>query len=120
VAGGITYRRVATALLLAITLFAAALLVYGACLRATAKALIKSAREIRSTADAEREIASWRGRRLTNFYEEPTLPPDLGGDKVYAVQVPNTALSRLRLVRPAWVGMAIRFRSGVWQLDAAP
>jgi hypothetical protein len=112
VAGRITYRRVATALLLALSLFAAALVVYGACLRVTAKALINSAKAIHTTADAEREIAAWRGHRLITFYDQPPLPANLGGDKVYEVQVLNTVLSRLRIVQPRALEMALRLRSG--------
>jgi len=109
VAGRVTYRRVAKALLLALLLFAAVLVVYGACLCATAKALINSAKEIRTTADAEREIAAWRGRHLVAFYDAPL---ELGGDNVYWVEVLNTVLSKLRIVQPRSLEMTIHMRSG--------
>ena len=119
-AGGTSFRQVATGLLLVLSLFMAVLMVYGACLRATARALINSAKEIRTTEDAEREIAAWRGRPFAKFYDEPPLPLDLGGDKVYGVQVLNTILSKLRIVQPRSLEMTIRMRSGklrsVWLL----
>ena len=108
-AGGATFRRVRTALLLVLSLFMAVLVIYGACLQATAKALIMSAKEIRTTADAERQITVWRGRRLVTFSDEPI---ELGGDKVYAVQVLNSILSKLRIVQPRSLEMTIRMRGG--------
>ena len=112
-AGRITYRRVAKALLLALSLFVAGLIVYGACLRATAKALINSAKEIRTTADAEREIAAWRGRHLVTFDDELVGP---GGDKQYSVLVLNTLLSKLRIIQPRMLAMTILMRSGMLRL----
>lgn len=100
------------ALLLALFLFTVALVIYGACLGATTKALINSAKEIRTTADAERQIAAWRGRRLAEVIEEPPLPPALGGDLVIDVRVLNTVLPKLGTAQPVMAEMAIRTRGG--------
>lgn len=111
-AGRITYRRVRVALLLAFFLFTAVLVLYGAYLRSSAKALINSAKDIRSTADAQRQIAAWRGRPLVEVVDEQPQTPVLGGDQSYEVALLNTVLSKLRIARPTMAQMTITMRGG--------
>jgi len=78
-------------------------------LRASATALINSARGIRTTNDAEREIASWRERSGKDFWEETDHP---GGDHNYDARVLNAAIARLRVVEPTEVIVSITIRDG--------
>ena len=76
---------------------------------ASATALINSAREIRTKADAEREIAAWRKRSGKDFWEESD---HLGGDHNYDAQIVNLAIARLRLVQPTGVTVSVTMRDG--------
>jgi hypothetical protein len=75
--------------LLVVTLALVVLLVLGitaylAHIRATAVALIESARDIRSTEDAQRQIAAWRKREGEQFWQENDHP---GGQHSYDGQI---------------------------------
>jgi hypothetical protein len=83
--------------------------VYLVHVRASAKALIDSAREIRTTADAEREIAAWKKRSGKDFWRESDNP---GGDHNYDALIVNLAIARLRLVEPTGVLVDITMRDG--------
>lgn len=105
----ITLPRIFLLLVAAIVLLAAGVTVYAARVGSTARALIASASEIRSTADAERQIAAWRARSAPSFSQESSAP---GGDHTYNIQVENGLLHRLRIVPPTMVGMTIGMRNG--------
>lgn len=96
-------------LLVAVALFGLGIAVYLAHIRASASALINSAREIRTTSDAEREIAAWKGRSGNDFWQESDQP---GGDHNYDAQIANLAIARLHLVQPTAVTVGITMRSG--------
>jgi hypothetical protein len=91
------------------TLFCMGLAVYLTHIRASATALINSAREIRSKADAEREIAAWTKRSGKDFWEESDHP---GGDHNYDAQILNLAIARLHVVEPTNVIVGITMRDG--------
>src|SRR5271156_5830461 len=96
-------------LLVVVALFGLGIAVYLAHVRASASALINSAREIRTTSDAEREIAAWKRRSGNHFWQESDQP---GGDHNYDAQIANLAIARLHLVRPTAVTVGITMRSG--------
>src|SRR6266852_4828059 len=83
------------ALFLVALLLALALTAYAAYLRRSAKALIDTAAQIRTAADAERQIAIWR-QRLPRGYSESRSPD--GAGRAYQVQIGNGLLSKLRLI----------------------
>jgi hypothetical protein len=95
--------------LLGLALLAAGLVVYGMRIRGSATALINSAREIRTTADAEREIAAWRNRSGRQFWEESDHP---GGDHNYDAQIENVLLSRFRVVEPTELTVGLTMNGG--------
>jgi len=78
-------------------------------IRAEATALISSAREIRTKADAEREISDWRKRSGKDFWEESD---SLGGEHNYYAQIANVAIARLRLAQPTAIMLNISIRDG--------
>ena len=90
-------------------LFGLGIAIYLAHVHASATALINSAREIRTKADAEREIAAWRKRSGNDFREESNHP---GGDHNYDAQIGNLAIARLRLVQPTGVTVSVTMRDG--------
>ncbi len=96
-------------LLVAVALSGLGIAVHLAHLRASATALINSAREIRTRNDAEREIASWRERSGKDFWEESDHP---GGDHNYDAQITNVAVAHLRIVQPTGVTVSITMRDG--------
>jgi hypothetical protein len=69
---------------------------YLARLHALASALVTSACEIRTKADADREITAWRNRFGKDFWEESDHP---GGDHNYDAQIVNLSLARLHVVQ---------------------
>ena len=97
------------ALVVAGVLSALGTIAYLAHIHALASALITSAREIRTKADAEREIAAWRKRSGENFWQESD---HLGGDHNYDAQIDNSAIVRLRIVEPTVVTVGITMRDG--------
>jgi hypothetical protein len=84
-------------------------LVYLTRLHALASALITSAYEIRTKADADREIAAWSKRFGKDFWEESDHP---GGDHTYDAQIVSPTLVRLHLVQPTMVTVGITMRDG--------
>jgi hypothetical protein len=104
----VTFRRVLSVLLALGISLAVGLLTYGFRVRASANALIDSARRIRSTADAQREIALWRNRSDRDFSESDAT----GGDHNYDIHVENGLLGRLGIARPGMLGVTIAFRNG--------
>jgi len=77
--------------------------------RSTATSLIASAREIRSTEDAKREIAEWKAREGTQFWAETDHP---GGDHAYDAQIVNLPIARLQIVKPTGVTVSVTMRDG--------
>jgi len=82
---------------------------YLARLHALASALITSVYEIRTKADADREIAAWRKRFGKDFWAESDHP---GGDHNYDAQIVNLTLARLHVVQPTGVTVGITMRDG--------
>src|SRR5215469_7832599 len=73
-----------------VVLVVAGMTAYATHIRQTATALIESARDIRTTADAQREIAAWKNRSGQQFWQESDHP---GGDHNYDAQIDNILLS---------------------------
>jgi hypothetical protein len=78
-------------------------------LRSSATALINSAGEIRTKADAEREITAWRTRSGKDFWGESDHP---GGDHNYDAQIVNLPIAHLHIVEPTGVTVGITMRDG--------
>lgn len=102
-------RRWARAVLVVIASLGFGVAVYLAHVRASASALINSAREIRTNADAEREITAWQERSGKDFWEESNHP---GGDHNYNAVIGNFAVARLPFVQPTGVTVGITMRDG--------
>jgi len=98
---GRTYRRSAVCTL--------GIVAYLARLHALASALVTSACEIRTKADADREIAAWRNRFGKDFWEETGHP---GGDHNYDAQIVKLSLARLHVVQLTGVTVGITMRDG--------
>ena len=103
--------------LLVVTLALVVLLVLGitaylAHIRATAVVLIESARDIRSTEDAQRQIAAWRKREGEQFWQENDHP---GGQHSYDGQIENLLISRLHILEPTVVTVGVTMQSGQLQ-----
>jgi len=86
--------RVLLAMCIVALLFGVAVAAYAAHLRRSAQALIASAKQIHSTADAEHEIAMWRERSGRGYSESRS--PD-GTGHAYQFQMGNGLLSRFHL-----------------------
>ena len=83
-------------------------------LRSSATALINSAGEIRTKADAEREIAAWRTRSGKDFWEESDHP---GGDHNYDAVIGNVMFARLHVAQPTAITAGITMRDGqLWSV----
>src|SRR5690348_6840407 len=110
---GRTYRRrigIALVILLAAGVVCTlGILVYLERLRGLASALITSAYEIQTKADADREIAAWSKRFGKDFWEESDHP---GGDHNYDAQIVNLTLARFHIVQPTGVTVGITVRGG--------
>jgi flagellar basal body-associated protein FliL len=104
-----TLRRALLLLIVVISLLAAGLGVYAARVYASAAALVSSAREIHSTADAERQIAAWRNRSDRSFWGNTSTD---NRDRSYDIHVDNGLLYRLRIASPTMVGTTITMRDG--------
>src|SRR5260370_20571645 len=76
---------------------------------ASATALIDSASQIRTMADAEREIAKWRKRVGKESWMEPD---DSGQAGNYYVRIANPLIARLHIVEPSEVRMRVTVRDG--------
>jgi hypothetical protein len=75
----------------------------------SARALINSARVIRTTADAEREIASWRRRSGNEFWVENR---DVAPEKTYKAEIVNLGIARLGFVELTGVTLEITMHDG--------
>jgi hypothetical protein len=90
---------------------------YLAWLHRVASALVTSAYEIRTKADADREIAAWGKRFGKDFWQESDHP---GGDHSYDAVLANLTLARLHVVQPTGVTVGITMRDGqLWSLFVA-
>jgi|SRR2546427_1530306 len=94
-------------LVLGVALLGVGIITYLTHIQASATALVNSAREIRTKADAEREIAAWRERLGKDFWEETDHP---GGDHNYDATIANVTVARLRVVAPTGVTVSITMR----------
>ena len=93
-------RNVLAVLLFLVAVLGLGVAAYATHLRPTATALVNSAPEIRTTADAEREIAAWSKRPGKGFWIEPNYP---GGDHNYDARIVNLPITRLHVVEPTGV-----------------
>lgn len=103
--------------LLVVTLALVVLLVLGITahlvhIRETAVALIESARDMRSTEDAQRQIAAWRNREGGQFWQENDHP---GGQHSYDGQIENLLISRLHILEPTVVTVGVTMQNGQLQ-----
>jgi hypothetical protein len=101
-------RRIFLLFIAGALLLATGLATYAAHIRSAAQALINSATEIHSTADAERQIAAWRERSDRSFWQKTSAE---GGDHTYDIHVENGLLHRLHITPPTMVGMTIGMRN---------
>jgi len=102
-------RTVLAVLTVVVTSLGVGIASYAAHLRAKATALIVSAREIHTTADAQREIDAWSQREGKEFWTESDHP---GGDHNYDGQIVNLPIARLRVVEPTGVTVGLTMRGG--------
>jgi len=102
-----TSRRVLLVPLIVAGTFLIGVFAYAALVCTSARALINSASGIRSSADAEREIASWRKCLGCSFWENAATKD---GDQTYDIHVDNAALTRLGIVRHTMLGVTIALR----------
>ena len=100
-------RRLIAMLAIVAVLLVVGIATYAAHIHTEATALVASACEIRTTADAEREIAAWKGRAGKEFWTESDHP---GGDHNYDAQIVNLPIARLRVVEPTEVTVAVTMR----------
>jgi len=90
------------------------ILAYLAQLHAMASALVTSAYEIRTKADADIAIAAWRKRFGKDFWKESDHP---GGEHNYDAQIANLGLARFHIVQPTGVTVGITMRNGqLWSV----
>src|SRR6267154_2842993 len=92
-----------------IALFGLGTAAYAIHVCASAAALIDSAREIRTTADAEREFAKWRKRLGKESWMEIK---DSGRGGNYYARIVNRAIARLHIVEPSEVMVRVTVREG--------
>ena len=102
-----TMRVFFVAFAIALVLLIGGLATYLRHIRNTATELIASAREIRTTQDAEREIAAWKVRAGNDFWTESD---HLGGDHNYDASIVNLPVARLRVVQPTGVTVGVTMR----------
>src|SRR5256884_9577152 len=95
------------ALVAGIGLFGLGIAAYLSHVHASATALVKSAQVIRTTADAEREIAAWRTRSGKEFWEESRD----GVEKTYEAQMVN-GIARLGFVELTELTLDITMHEG--------
>jgi hypothetical protein len=76
---------------------------------ASATALIDSASQIRTTADAEREIASWKENMGTDSWVESD-DSSRGGN--YYARIANRAIARMHFVEPSKIIARVTIRNG--------
>ena len=102
-------RRISATLAIVAVLVVVSIATYAAHIHAKATALVASACGIRTTEDAEREIAAWKHRAGKEFWTESDHP---GGDHNYDAQIVNLPIARLRVVEPTGVTVAVTMRDG--------
>jgi len=102
-------RAVIVVLSVAFCLAGVAITIYAVHVRASATALIESARAIRSKADAQHEITVWRSRSGRQFWQESDHP---GGDHNYDGQIDNLLVARLGLLKPTSITLSVTMRAG--------
>jgi hypothetical protein len=90
-----------------VALFGLGIAAYLSHVQASATALIKSARVMRTTADAEREIAAWRRRSGNEFWVESRE----GSEKTYKAQIVN-GIARLGFVELTEVTVDVTMHDG--------
>lgn len=95
------------ALVAGVALFGLGIAAYLSHVQASATALIKSARVIHTTADAEREIAAWRRRSGNEFWVESRE----GSEKTYKAQIVN-GIARLGFVELTEVTVDVTMHDG--------
>ena len=108
--GRLTRHRVWTGLAVLVAggaLFGLGIAAYLSHVQASATALVKSARVIRTTADAEREIAAWRRRSGNQFWVESGE----GSEKTYKAQIVN-GIARLGFVELTEVTVDVTMHDG--------
>ena len=103
-----TFRRLLSVLVVVGAAVVIGLLAYGLRIRSSATDLLDSARRVRSTADAKREIAVWQSRTGRDFSEREVT----GGDHEYDIDVDNGLLGKLGVTPPAMLGVTIALRNG--------
>ena len=103
------WRRFVSVAFAAALFFVLGLGIYAAHVRSSAQALINSAKAIRSTADAQREIAFWQRRSRESSWEQ-TSPQD--GDRSFDTRVENGLLHRLHICPPTTAALTITTRDG--------
>lgn len=101
-------RMLIAAFAVIVVLFLGGIAIYLIHVRNLATALIASAREIRTTEDAEREIAMWKARAGKAFWTESD---HMGGDHNYDASIANLPAARLRVVQPTGVTVSLTMRS---------
>ena len=94
-------------LVVGVALFVLGIAAYLSHVQASATALIKSAQVIRTTADAEREIAAWRRRSGNEFWVESRE----GSEKTYKAQIVN-GIARLGFVELTEVTVDVTMHDG--------
>ena len=102
-----TMRVLFVACAIALVLLIGGIATYLSHIRSMATELIASAREIRTTEDAEREIAAWKVRAGNDFWTESDHP---GGDHNYDASIVNLPIARLRVVQPTGVTVGLTMR----------
>ncbi len=108
----LTRKQVRAALVVFVVggvLAAVGIVAYAEHLRSSATALINSARDIRTTADAEREITALGKQFGHQFWQESD---HLGGDHNYNAQIENVLLSRLGVVEPTNISLGVTMNDG--------
>ena len=85
------------------------ILAYLVRLQSIASALVASASEIRTQADAEHVVADWRRRFGKDFWMESDHP---GGQHNYDAQIASVTLARLHIVQPTALTVGITMRDG--------
>src|ERR1700674_4489100 len=96
-------------LIVGIVLFALGITAYAIHVCASATALIDSAGEIRTMADAEREFAKWRKNSRVEFWIEGD---GSGGDGNYYARMANLAIARPHVVEPSEGMTRVMVRDG--------
>jgi len=92
-----------------IALFGLGIAAYAIHFCASAKALIDSASEIRTTADAEHEYVKWRKRLGKESWMESD---DSGRGRNYYARIVNRAIAHLHIVGPSEVSVRVTVRDG--------